>query len=284
MSLASVKSRLVLPFWYRLTLVVLEKGPLNGCVCVCVWLFDYLYFQQMLLFERFVFDCFDCISIEVYSGCADYWYVTLHCAWVHWHVALHCCYADRWSNLLMIHRSTFTKKRTKHLKLDTQLVTSLWSLAQRTIFRTLSNDWPCVIPATMYLRGWTPVVSVWLPVAVCRGPIVGHSTRLSQATVTASSRKSWLALVLLSISLNPVVTFILPRWLWLSNHVLHLCPSFTLMIIQMTMSPFQSCHWITCHLLPHRPTRNLPPIPTCLALQITQHMNRFLCLTWNFSC
>jgi len=23
---------LVLPFWYRLTWVVLEKGPLNGCV------------------------------------------------------------------------------------------------------------------------------------------------------------------------------------------------------------------------------------------------------------
>jgi len=36
LSLASVKSRLVLPFWYRLTWVVLEKGPLNGCVCVCV--------------------------------------------------------------------------------------------------------------------------------------------------------------------------------------------------------------------------------------------------------
>ena len=35
-SLASLKSRLVLPFWYRLTWVVLEKGPLNGCVCVCV--------------------------------------------------------------------------------------------------------------------------------------------------------------------------------------------------------------------------------------------------------
>jgi len=27
---------LVLPFWYRLTQVVPEKGPLNGCVCVCV--------------------------------------------------------------------------------------------------------------------------------------------------------------------------------------------------------------------------------------------------------
>jgi len=34
---SSVKSRLVLPFWYRLTWVVPEKGPLNGGgVCVCV--------------------------------------------------------------------------------------------------------------------------------------------------------------------------------------------------------------------------------------------------------
>ena len=33
LSLASFKSRLVLSFWYRLTRVVLEKGPLNGCVC-----------------------------------------------------------------------------------------------------------------------------------------------------------------------------------------------------------------------------------------------------------
>jgi len=32
---ASVKSRLVLPFWYRLTRVVPDKGPLNGCECVC---------------------------------------------------------------------------------------------------------------------------------------------------------------------------------------------------------------------------------------------------------
>ena len=35
--LASVKSRLVLPFWYRLTWVVPEKGPLYGCVCMCVF-------------------------------------------------------------------------------------------------------------------------------------------------------------------------------------------------------------------------------------------------------
>ena len=31
LSLALVKSRLVLPFWYRLTWVVQEKGPLNTC-------------------------------------------------------------------------------------------------------------------------------------------------------------------------------------------------------------------------------------------------------------
>ena len=40
LSLASVKSRLVLPpFWYRPTRVVPDKGPLNGCVhvCVCCW-------------------------------------------------------------------------------------------------------------------------------------------------------------------------------------------------------------------------------------------------------
>jgi len=34
LSLASVKSRLVLPFWYRLTWIVPEKGPLNGCMYV----------------------------------------------------------------------------------------------------------------------------------------------------------------------------------------------------------------------------------------------------------
>ena len=36
LSLVSVKSRLVLPLWYRLTWVVPDKGPLNVCVCVCV--------------------------------------------------------------------------------------------------------------------------------------------------------------------------------------------------------------------------------------------------------
>jgi len=34
LSLASVKFRLVLPFWYRLTRVIPDEGPLNGC---CSW-------------------------------------------------------------------------------------------------------------------------------------------------------------------------------------------------------------------------------------------------------
>jgi len=34
LSLASVISRLVLPFWYWLTRVVPDKGPLNGCICM----------------------------------------------------------------------------------------------------------------------------------------------------------------------------------------------------------------------------------------------------------
>jgi len=34
---ASVKSRLVLPFWYRLTRVIPDKGPLNGCCCYISW-------------------------------------------------------------------------------------------------------------------------------------------------------------------------------------------------------------------------------------------------------
>ena len=38
----SSKIQIDLHFWYRLTRVVPVKGPLNGCVCVCVqqWLIN----------------------------------------------------------------------------------------------------------------------------------------------------------------------------------------------------------------------------------------------------
>ena len=64
LSLASVKSRLVLPFWYWLTPVVPEKGLLNGCVCVCVcskkdccicmhvWWFVHVWLEWWLTFEK----------------------------------------------------------------------------------------------------------------------------------------------------------------------------------------------------------------------------------------
>jgi len=39
LSLASVKSRVVLPFWYRLTQVFPDKGLLNRCVSVCFYIF-----------------------------------------------------------------------------------------------------------------------------------------------------------------------------------------------------------------------------------------------------
>jgi len=32
----SSKIQIGLPFWYRLTWVVPDKGPLKGCVCVCM--------------------------------------------------------------------------------------------------------------------------------------------------------------------------------------------------------------------------------------------------------
>ena len=40
------KIQIGLPSWYRLTWVVVEKGPLNGCVCVCVCV---LYTDNMAL-------------------------------------------------------------------------------------------------------------------------------------------------------------------------------------------------------------------------------------------
>ena len=63
LSLASVKSRLVLTFWYRLTWVVPDKGPLNGCVCVyCSWWswFFWLLFSSGSSSSNFGVGCCAC--------------------------------------------------------------------------------------------------------------------------------------------------------------------------------------------------------------------------------
>ena len=54
LSLAPVKFRLVLPFWYRLTQVVLEKRPLNGCSCSSsMWFFKMEFFSQIVSLQNY---------------------------------------------------------------------------------------------------------------------------------------------------------------------------------------------------------------------------------------
>ena len=54
LSVASVKSGLVLPFWYRLTWVVREKGLLNVCMCVRVVKINWREVASLLCTIRWV--------------------------------------------------------------------------------------------------------------------------------------------------------------------------------------------------------------------------------------
>ena len=65
LSLASVKSRLILPFRYRPTQVVPEKGPLNVCVCVCVWHEQYEY--------RSIFSTYIASGMHICLLCSEQW-------------------------------------------------------------------------------------------------------------------------------------------------------------------------------------------------------------------
>jgi len=47
------KIQIALPFWYRLIRVVLEKGPLNVCVCVCVHACVRVCFCHMIIESTF---------------------------------------------------------------------------------------------------------------------------------------------------------------------------------------------------------------------------------------
>ena len=72
LSLASVISRLVLPFWYWLTWVIPDKGPLNGCVCDPSIKKDSLYIgiiQPMLVLKKFKLCC--CCTCIHYSAAGD---------------------------------------------------------------------------------------------------------------------------------------------------------------------------------------------------------------------
>ena len=66
LSLAPVKSRLVLPFWYWLTRVVPEKGPLNVCVYSDVaWKFYMSEISQMSHACLWQWKLCDCLFLQI---------------------------------------------------------------------------------------------------------------------------------------------------------------------------------------------------------------------------
>ena len=92
LSLASVKSRFVLPFWYRLTRVVPEKGPLNGCVCCC---HHPAVNGLMVLYSNVESDFMFCVVLckwcrHITSSLSVRW-KCVRCCWPqHWLSADHC--------------------------------------------------------------------------------------------------------------------------------------------------------------------------------------------------
>ena len=64
-SLASFKSRVVLPFWYWLTQINLEKRPLNGCSKCLISHSCYLYYLTM--------SCFPAQKNDVSVKCLKRW-------------------------------------------------------------------------------------------------------------------------------------------------------------------------------------------------------------------
>jgi len=144
LSLASVKSRLVLPFWYPLTRVVPDKGPLNGCVCVGVALRAWLW---SVLTEPF--HCFSVLEIAVDTG--------LMCRWLlcyrNWRrIKWHCSEGATFWNApcrTSAHNTKLWKHNLTRTKLTCRLELSCFSplpVAQQTIVMSMS-----VSPA---LRPW----------------------------------------------------------------------------------------------------------------------------------
>ena len=84
LTLAPVKSRLVLPLWYRLTWVVPDKGPLNGCVCGSfinhggLALVEHAGVQLSRLRLPFSPSSFEFDCVRVSSGGASYVLLTLY--------------------------------------------------------------------------------------------------------------------------------------------------------------------------------------------------------------
>jgi len=77
--LASVKSRLVLPVWYRLTRVVQDKRPSNGCVHVYVFRVILCVIALQAAFEMIRFQLRhgnDLLAVDCLRKC-DVWPLSL---------------------------------------------------------------------------------------------------------------------------------------------------------------------------------------------------------------
>ena len=81
LSLAPLKSTLVLPYWYWLTQVVLDKEPLNRCACVCVLKCFSLYTVPVMF-------CLDDVFANV-SVCVYAWMAVSALAYIQ-----PCCYSS----------------------------------------------------------------------------------------------------------------------------------------------------------------------------------------------
>ena len=105
LSLASLKSRLVLPFWYRLTWVVPEKGPLNGCMraCVCV---HYWFLTTTDPLQTGSFDLLVTSSSSVIGNCVIF--VHDKCLRVTLYTCIHTTLTLRYFRLLVFTQVSLT--------------------------------------------------------------------------------------------------------------------------------------------------------------------------------
>ena len=97
-SLASFKSRLVLPFWYWLTQVVLEKRPLNGSSSTCsitVYVV-FLWVCQNICQNGVVFHIFGAIAINIIM--VRSWVVTFY--WASLYMCLFVFIGDLFASFL----------------------------------------------------------------------------------------------------------------------------------------------------------------------------------------
>ena len=108
LSLAPVKSRFVLPIWYRLTQVVPDKGPLNGCVCVTFLVPAHLVCPRKSAVKRVCLFCWQIRQVIFMSICLPGCVGIQHtvnlllldvCIGDVWHyvaVTVRCCFHQFW--------------------------------------------------------------------------------------------------------------------------------------------------------------------------------------------